>query len=132
MQQGAVGNWGHPSKFEKQHTNVKIQTDDDLVHIPAKRKKRKVKREYIHSGFCCPFCYNELPKDEKRIQEETERLKGTRYAVMDLFIRVDTCPICDAYEVNECPACKSKTWFNPKTRIYKHKSLNCGFIGIKK
>jgi len=127
MQKGATGNWGHPNKFEKQHTNVKLALEDTIIHIPAKRK-RHIKRKYSFFRDICPFCKTELPIDEK--EEEKQRREGVFFRLFR--VRVKICPNCGAFEVLECPSCKRKTWLDIKTHIYKHQGNECGFIGKKK
>lgn len=128
MQKGAAGNWGHPNKFEKQHTKVELALEDIVPHIHSKKKKRVNKKPYIFPRDACPFCGEELPIDEKK-QEEQKR-NGEFWALF--HPRIDTCPNCECYRVNQCPSCKRETWFNPKTKLYKHQGFQCGFNGKKK
>jgi len=118
------GNWGHPRKFVKRHTNI----PDPLFPDPEGPVKMKsLKRKHKHEpkpypGHCCPFCGKELPIDETKTQK-----------YFFFSERVNTCPVCKAYEVPECPACKRKTWYDPESRIFKHQGvLGCGFNGLRK
>jgi hypothetical protein len=127
----AGGNWGHPRKFTKRHTKI----DDPLIPEKgvgsARKKKKKVKKEYKFSWRTCPFCNTEIPLDYKRIAEEKEKLKNRPYlGIWEEMYRVDECPNCHAKEVRECPACKRITWFNTDG-VYRHQNWGCGFFGKK-
>jgi hypothetical protein len=130
IKQKVAGNWGHPSKDEK---HERITELDETLHktVPIHKHKKKKKKPYVYSYKTCPFCKKELPLDEKKIKEEKTRCKEGLYIWEDMY-RVDACSECKSFEVKECPACKYKTWFHPITRKYKHKSMGCGFEGIKK
>lgn len=130
--QKLAGNWGHPSKDEKHIRVTKDVFPEEPKYTKAKKKK-KIKKEFVFSWLICPFCGEKLPLDQKKIESEKERLKDRPLVgIWEDMYPVDTCPYCKSYEVSECPACKRKTWFNPKTRIYKHQRMSCGFEGIKK
>ena len=128
MKQFAKGNWGKPKGFEKV---VKLRhLDIEPRQVPSRKKKRKKeKRRYVYKGRCCPFCYEELPLDEKLIAREKKKYGGNPYGIIEIMYRVTICPKCKAYEVKECPACKRKTWY--RQGWCKHQTLGCGFEGKK-
>ena len=128
MKQFAKGNWGKPKGLQK---IVKLRhLDVEPRPIPAKKKKRKgEKRKYIYKRYCCPFCLEELPLDEKLIAKEKKECEGRPHWIIERMYRVTTCPKCKAYEVQECPACKRTTWC--RQGWYKHQIFGCGFEGKK-
>ena len=127
------GNWGKPNKVEKKVNLPDPVFPEGVRSIPSKKHKKKKIRK-IYGGYLCPFCDHELPLDEERIKQEEIKRSGRSLWFWKDSYRVTTCPNCGCYEVTECPACKSKTWFNPKKRTYKHNHIHssCGFFGQKK
>ncbi len=112
------GNWGHPGKFIKKETNVPDGFFADKPCTKAKKKKRK-KKKYIPPYSVCPFC-----------DEELIRLEVTGKKSWWCINNYETiCRECGARRVNDCPACKNATWFQPETGIYKHQWIGCGFEG---
>lgn len=125
VKQSSSGSWGHPTKFEKRETRIKVPEDDPVK--PLHKRKRRVKKPYI-SPFCsCPFCQKELPLDQKAI--DTAKKEGKIVFEWSNEWRIKECPNCQAYEVVECPACGRKTWFDYNTKYYKHQWHGCGFNG---
>lgn len=131
IKQALGGNWGHPSKFEKQKVKIPNPMYPEEPRVKSVKKKHKrVPRPY--AGFCCPFCGIELPIDQVKAQED-EKMYGHSVLRWYSGYRVTTCPDCGAYKVPECPACKRSIWFEPKSQIYKHQApLGCGFVGKRK
>lgn len=115
------GNWGHPRKFIKKHTEIPNPLIPKEPKIFSSRKYKK-KHKWIDYYKLCPFCLNELK--EIGTFKKFNLFLSTKYA--------DKC-ICGAKMIkNGCPCCKNDTWL--KDEIYKHKKLsylNCGFIGRK-
>lgn len=126
MKQFAKGNWGKPKGLQKvvKLRHLELEPRQKTV---KKKKRKQEKRKYIYKRYCCPFCHEELPLDEKRIAKETE--EGRPHWLIERMYRVTTCPKCKAYEVQECPACKRNTWY--RAGWYKHQTLGCGFDGAK-
>jgi len=117
IKQFFAGNWGKPKDFEHART-PKIE---ELERVrTGKKKTKKTKKVYIYEGHLCPFCKTELiklPVDNKDAMSWIFEPRETQ------------CRNCESWQVNECPACKRKTWYNYTTRIYKHQNHGCGFIG---
>ena len=145
MKKFAGGNWGHPRKDGKKAANafyrgVPVEDIADLaediineekVEAPKKRtprRKKRNKRPYQSPWEPCPFCGETLPIDQKKL--DADKAKGPLW--LWGHDRVKECPSCGCYQVEECPSCKRKTWYNPKTLIYKHQWMGCGFMGQKK
>lgn len=118
MKKAAGGNWGHPRKFTKRHTNIDIP-DDDAVPKMLKKKKKKEKKPY--KFWTCPFCREEIPE-----RKENNSRAGT---CLVRWEREDHCK-CGAIEVPHCPACFRTTWH--KDGVFKHLWMGCGFEGKKK
>ena len=115
------GNWGSPTKIEKHiRTKKLIQIEEEETQkYKSKKKKKTTKKPY--KFLCCPFCEKELPSIED-FESDSFFLKR----------REVICAYCKSFRVEECPACKNKTWYNQTTQIYKHQFLGCGFEGRKK
>jgi hypothetical protein len=128
MKKKAGGNCGHPSNFEKGRTALPAL--DEVPRTKAIKRKKKIKTPYVSPWEHCPFCNGKLPLDDKVIAEA--KLRGETVYTWDPGWRVKTCPSCGAYEISQCPACKGKTWYDPKTKMYKHQWKHCGFVGTKK
>lgn len=128
MKQFAKGNWGKPKGLEKV---VKLRhLDIEPRQVPRNKKKRKKKKQkYVYQGHCCPFCRRELPLDENFIAKKKKELAGKPYGIWEEMHRVANCPKCKAFEIQECPACKRKTWY--RQGWHKHQVLGCGFEGKK-
>ena len=88
MKQFAKGNWGKPKGLQR---IVKLRhLDIEPRQKPVKKKKRKkAKIKYIYKRYCCPFCHEELPLDEKRIAKETA--EGRPHWMIGRMHRVTTC-----------------------------------------
>lgn len=124
VKQVASGNWGHPTKFEKQHTKIEVPEDKPVKPL---HKRKRIKKPYVSPFSCCPFCQKELPLDQKVIDKAK---KENRYFFeWSNEWHMKECPTCQAYEVVKCPACERKTWFNPSTKYFKHQWHGCGFNG---
>ncbi len=126
VKQASAGTYGHPTKFEKQHTKIKVPEDDEPVK-PLHKRKRRIKKLYISPFTSCPFCQNELPIDQEAIDKA--RKEGKLVLEWSNEWHMKECPKCQAYEVTECPACGRKTWFDYNTKFYKHQWHGCGFNG---
>lgn len=126
-QQYAGGNWGHPRKYVKKHTEIANPLGPDIEKRPPSKKKDKKKtvapKKYWNVYDRCPFCEEELQKIEKKPIE----VAGKLFSVFPN--REKFCRKCGACEVKECPACKHSTWY--RDEIYKHLFYGCGFSGKK-
>jgi len=115
--QYAGGNWGHPRKFTKRHTNIE-EIKEDTKRKPKKKKKEK--KEYIWEGYLCPLCGNML---ELKEQEKFYVIRNTE----------DSCKKCGAKKT-ECPCCHRETWVS-KEGYHSHSirsNCGCGFKGYGK
>lgn len=108
------GNWGHPTAFEKRHTEIPKDFFDDKEPKWHSVKRKQVPEKKTAYWDECPFCFTKLEKLPDRD---------------GCWILHDYLPecACGAIEVPDCPACHRDTWF--KDGVYKHKWLGCGFIG---
>lgn len=113
------GNWGS-NKFTKKHTKIPENFGYE-EHKHHGKKKKKKNKEFFWCGEQCPFCGDRLAKVDK------EQKYFWRYEF------VTECK-CGALQVEECPCCKRKTWYNLDTQIYKHGKdwSSCGFEGKKR
>ena len=123
-QRAVAGNWGHPSKFTKKNTNIPDPLYPERKRKPAKKYKKKIKKQYIFPYTSCPFCkakLKELPKEDIDSSSKFTILFGRNYEKI--------CRKCGAKKVKGCPCCHRSTWYLDE--IYKHQSTWCGFIGKK-
>lgn len=128
IKQSISGNWGKPNKVEQDIIlpNPLFPESDE---VKVKSKKKKHRKQHISVWSVCPFCYEELEKDENEAKKpELEWMDA-----LGIFPYKQNCNKCGAYKIEKCPACGMVTWYNPNTKIYKHQGkFGCGFEGEKK
>ena len=133
-QQSAGGNWGHPRPFTKKHTDIPDRTDE----VGKRRASKKYKEKKVQKPYhVCPFCQVELLEVLTSKEADAIFKKGnyvTRWWLSGM--RARKCKNCGARNLTKaCPCCKRDTWFDKKTKFYKHESRSwswCGFVGAKK
>ena len=126
MKQHAQGNWGS-NKWAKEHTEVVVPDDVEIVRHKKVKRSKKERMITVFSRDMCPFCRKELPDDLEAMKKVENKWRWRIW-----HVKVNKCS-CGAFEVDDCPACKRTTWYNPVTQIFKHQDqLGCGFEGVKK
>jgi hypothetical protein len=117
IKQAHAGNWGKPNGVEQK---VDLPEDIYLSKPLGKGKKKKREGKKVWDYFSCPFCGKEL----KKLPVDNDLVNIWAWG------RESNCE-CGCYEVENCPSCKRKTWYNPITKIFKHskRNLGCGFEG---
>ena len=118
VKQFFCGNWSS-NKYTKKKTEIPDDFGYEKVKTPKKKKKSKGSKPYVSPYHTCPFCERELAD---------RGVFGVRFRC--LREKKQVCDVCNARRVDECPACKAKTWM--KDGVYKHQYHGCGFEGRKR
>jgi len=110
------GNWGHPTRFEKIHTEIPEDFFDDAEGKWYSKKKKQSTQKHTAYWNMCPFCMNKLVE-----------LPDQSHFVLRNYAQ--SCE-CGAKVDADCPACHRSTWV--KDKVYKHQWCGCGFVGQRK
>jgi len=122
------GNWGKPNNVE-QDIDLPNPLFPEPEEVKVKSKKKRHRKPYISPWSVCPFCNEELEKDEEESKKPELRWMGS----IGLFPYKQSCNKCGSYKIEKCPACGSCTWYNPNSKIFKHQGkFGCGFEGEKR
>ena len=107
IKQAAGGNWGHPRKYVKKHTNIERVFKEGRHQGTRRKKKKKVRSEYHPFRGYCPFCKEPLDKeDSSKPDWYLDNYSGE-------------CRNCGTCLVDHCPACGRSTWMDVNC-VYKH------------